>query len=187
MFAVRVLVVAAALACGGALAQDAKPKTYSVNFQNVQLDEVFAWYAKETGLGFIPPKEKPKGALTLRTDPKKKFTLAEMTDLLNESLIQQKWLLIRHEKSFVVVPADEKIDATLVPQVKVEDLKDRGKTEMVQTVLKLPAGLGDEAKELKKLLTPFGAVVFVKDTAVITDTAGSVLRIKGVIDDFLRG
>lgn len=185
MFAVRVLVVAGALACGKALAQDAKPKTYSVNFQNASWDVVLAWYAEETGLTFVEAKDKalPKGALTLRNAVGKKFTLGETTDLLNEALIQQKWLLIRGEKSFVVVPADEKIDPALVPKVKVEDLKDRGDTELVQVVLKVPAALEDEAKELWKFLTPFGSMVRLKDTVIVTDTRKSVLRIRTILTE----
>lgn len=178
MFAVRFLVVSGALACGGALAQDTKPKTFSVNFQNVAWDDVLAWYAKETGLTLIPGKEKPKGILTLKPGVGKKFTVGEMTDLLNESLAQQKWLLIRRHLSFVVVPADEKIDPMLVPRVPLDELPDRGRTELVQTVLKLPAGLGDVKEELKRLLTPFGLLEIVKDTIVVTDTVGNVVRIQ---------
>ena len=35
---------------------------------------------------------------------------------------QQKFLLIRREASFTIVPADEKIDRAILPRVRVEDL-----------------------------------------------------------------
>jgi hypothetical protein len=130
----------------------------------------------------IPGKEKPKGALTLKPGAGKKFTVGEMTDLLNESLAQQKWLLVRGEKSFRVLPADKKIDPMLVPRVSLDELPDRGRTELVQTVLKLPAGLGDVEEELKRLLTPFGSLVQVKGTIVVTDTVGNVVRIQKILE-----
>lgn len=183
MIAVRVLVIAGALACGGASAQDAKPKTYKVHFDNAKWDDVFAWYAKETGLGFIPPKEKPKGALTLKPGADKKFTVGEMTDLLNESLAQQKWILIRGHQWFRIVSADEKIDPMLVPRVTLDDLKNRGNTELVQTVLKLPVDAGDVSDdELKRLLTPFGSLVRLKTSILVTDTVGNVVRIQKTLE-----
>jgi hypothetical protein len=185
MFAVRAIFFLSLCAC--AHADDKKPdapKTFEMKFKAAKWDDVFAWYAKETGLAFVAGKDNalPKGALTLRTDAMKKFTVGEMTDLLNEALVQQKWLLIRRTQSFVVVPADEKIDATLVPRVALSELPDRGRTELVQVVLRPPAEILDSLDEVKRLLTPFGSITRFKDTFIITDTVGNIGRIQKTIE-----
>lgn len=182
MFAVRFLVVSGVLACGGALAQDTKPKTFSVSFQNVAWDDVLAWYAKETGLTFAVGTEKPKGALTLKPGVGKKFTIGELTDLLNESLALQGRIMVRGEKSFFVPSINEKIDISLVPFVSLADLKYRGSTELVRVLLKPTDLVLDNLGDVKKLLTAFGDLERVKDSVILTDTAGNVQRIVRVLE-----
>ena len=55
-----------------------------------------------------------------------------MTDLLNETLTPQKFVIIRYEATFAVHPIDEKIDPTTIPRVEPEDLSRRGKSEIVR-------------------------------------------------------
>jgi hypothetical protein len=68
-----------------AAAQPAKAepeKTVSVNFEGAPWQEVLDWYAKETGLIMVTTV-RPTGSVTIKPGPNRKFTLSEVTDLLN--------------------------------------------------------------------------------------------------------
>jgi hypothetical protein len=183
MFAVRAIFFLSLCAC--AHADDKKPdapKTFEMKFKAAKWEDVFAWYAKETGAGFIPGKVKPKGALTLKFGAGKRFTVGEVTDLLNEALAQQGFIVLRGEKSFLVVNTKEKIDVSLVPFVSLSDLKNRGSTELVRVSLKPTDTVLANLDEVKKLLTSFGALERTKDSVILTDTAGNVQRFVRVLD-----
>src|SRR5439155_6542602 len=75
---------------------------------------------------------------------KENYTIPEVIDILNEALAQQKYRLIRRDWSFTVVPSDEPIDLSALPRVTVDELKDRGTTEMVMVAFTLPPTLSAE-------------------------------------------
>ena len=114
----------------------------------------------------VPPKDR-------------KFTLGEITDLINESLMAQKFILIRRETSFLFHPADERVDPTLVPRIEMRELKTRGKTELVQVVIPVPAGCGDDlaSRDSGSCCRRSARSTRVKDSLIILDTAGNVTRI----------
>jgi type II secretory pathway component GspD/PulD (secretin) len=128
---------------------------------------------------------KPTGAVTLTPGKDKKFTLAEVTDLLNEVLIQNKMLLVRREKTFTIIPADEKPDPSLFLRVVLEGVPDRGKTELIEVVITLPKEqpVKEYAEEIKKMLGPFGELqtITARNAVLVRDTAGNIQRIREVI------
>jgi hypothetical protein len=130
--------------------------------------------------------ELPKGTFTfLPPKPDQQFTLVEITDFVNEALLAQKWLLIRQEKTFAVVPADEKVDPKLVRRVELSELDKYGRTELVE-ILIVPSGVlaADLLDPVRKLSGPFGAVVAnggERNMLVIRDTVGNLKRIVEVI------
>ena len=72
-------------------------KRFSMWFQDLSWDDVLDWYGKTSGLTPILTV-KPKGQFTFmppRAD--QKYTLAEITDILNEALDSQKFILIRRQ------------------------------------------------------------------------------------------
>ena len=77
--------------------------------------------------------------------------------MVNEALLVKQYLLIRRPATLQLMPADEKLAAALVPLVRPDELSQRGRTEIVRTILPLD---GVEAKEalaaVKSLLGPFG-------------------------------
>jgi RNA polymerase sigma factor (sigma-70 family) len=154
-----------------------QPKKYTFGFRNTPWAEVLDWYAKESGLTPILTV-KPTGTVTIMPPKDRQFTLDEITDLINESLMAQKFILIRRQASFLIHPADEKIDPTLIPRIELGELKERGKTELVQAVIPVPAdAVQDLVPEIRKLLSPFGSANSVKGALVVMDTAGNVTRI----------
>jgi RNA polymerase sigma factor (sigma-70 family) len=159
----------------------ADPKTFAFNMLNVSWDDVIKWYSKNSGLGAINPV-KPEGKFTFTLASDKRFTLGEITDVINEKLASQKLLLLRGTKSFTIVPSDEKIPDTAIPHIELSELSDRGMTELVEVDIPVPERLTVEIQEcvpeLKKLLSPLGRVVFAKGKRLtLSDTAGSIRRI----------
>jgi RNA polymerase sigma factor (sigma-70 family) len=163
----------------------AEPKKYTFGFRNTPWADVLDWYAKESGLTDVSTS-KPKGTVTIVPPQDQKLTFAEITDLINESLMAQKFILVRGGRTFLVHPADERIDPALVPQVELAELDARGRTELVQVVIRLTGQkAADVAPDVKKLLGPFGElrVLDAGNLLVVTDTAGNLRRLVKLLRD----
>src|SRR5918994_6021298 len=74
-------------------------------------NDVMTWYANETGLAFNSVDRPPDGTFnfTPPKDPKtgqpKLYTLSEVTDIINESLLAKNMVLVRQETTFRLWPA----------------------------------------------------------------------------------
>lgn len=164
---------------------DPKEKRIAFAMRDVPWSKVMEWLSDQTGLHFIS-NHIPTGTFNFIPPKDKKYTIPEVIDLLNDGLLLHKYVLIRRDTSFTILPADEKIDPALVPRIALEDLKDRGKTEMVSVVLKLKALIStDFAPEVKKMMGPFGEVVPLAQSnqLVMQDTAGNLRRILKMVQE----
>jgi hypothetical protein len=85
------------------------PRTVSVWFKDAKWDAVLDWYAAETGLVMITTV-RPKGQFNFTPPREKRFTLEEITDIINEALAQQKMILIRRHMTFFIQSTDERLD-----------------------------------------------------------------------------
>jgi type II secretory pathway component GspD/PulD (secretin) len=151
----------------------------TVNFKNAHWDDVLEWFAKESGLTPILTV-RPTGSVTLQPPKDRQYTLGEVVDLLNEALIQQRFILIRRQVSFYIHPSDEKIDASWVPRIELHELPSRGRTELVQVIIPLKTlSVEETAPEIQRLLSPFGMVSSLSklNALVVLDTAGNIKRI----------
>ena len=159
-----------------------KAKTYTFRMKNVPWSDVLDWYSKESGLTMITTV-KPTGRFTCDPPEGAEFTLAEITDLINEAMTQQKFILIRRKMTFFIHPLDEKLDI-YYPRVELNELPDLGRTELVEVQSPLTnLDAGDVKDELRKLLTPFGEVVFAKGkTLIVRDTVGNLRRIRETLE-----
>jgi RNA polymerase sigma factor (sigma-70 family) len=164
----------------------AEPKRHTFVMRAMPWASVLEWYSDLSGLAYVG-NVKPTGTFTfLPTPGKRQFTLEELTDFLNEALLAQRYLLIRLEGSFTVLPAGEKIDPILLPRVGLDDLEKRGKTELVTVVVPLTnLTAKDLAPEVKKMLGPFGEVVTLEkaNQFLLQDTAGNLRRVHQTIKD----
>src|SRR5262249_8083662 len=110
-------------------------KRYRIEFRDAPWADVLHWFAQVSGLSFNSPY-KPTGKFTF-VPPKdadgrvREYTIPEVVDLLNETLMPQNFLLVRRRNSFKVTPADEKIDRSVLPTVTAEVLPEYGRTELV--------------------------------------------------------
>jgi RNA polymerase sigma factor (sigma-70 family) len=148
--------------------------------------KVFEWYSEASGLPLVTA-HKPTGTFTfIPAKGKRDFTLTEITDLLNEALLAQKYTLVRRPMSFTVLPADEKIDPALLPRVPLDDLGKRGKTELVTVVLQLTnVTAKDIATDVKKMLGVFGDMVVLEkaNQLILQDTAFNLQQIRQMVND----
>ena len=160
-------------------------KTFTLNFDKADWNTVLDWYATESGLTMITTV-KPTGSVTMKPGKERKFTMAEITDLINETMAQQKFILIRRHMTFFIHPADEKIDPTLVPRIELSELPKRGRTEIVQVILPVKGMVvGDAQDELKRLLTPFGQMIPLEkpNALLLMDTVGNIARVQHTLDE----
>jgi hypothetical protein len=151
---------------------------------------VFEWLSDQTGLPVIA-EQLPTGTFSISSPPNKRYTLVHVIDLLNEALMGQKYVLIRGEKSFRLVATNKKIDQASLPQVKIEELGNRGRTELVSVELPLKRlEAGDIGPEVKKLLGPLGGISALGGPAnrlLIHDRAGNLQRIVQTIKEVEEG
>ena len=126
---------------------------------------------------FKPPKD-PK------TGQPKQYTLAELTDAINETLLSKGYILVRGETTFRLWPSDTKIDPALVRRVHVDELKSLAVRDVVQTVLPLNALVAeDQVANVQKMMSKIGEVVALtggRNALLMTDLAGNLSRI---VDD----
>jgi hypothetical protein len=133
-------------------------KFVSVQFDNAPWQKVIEWYQDQSGLEFHSSYAPPTGSFSYYG--KRKLTIPEITDLLNEALQVKKYVLLRREATFMLHPADEAVPLELVPRIKIEELKNYGKSEFVSLVYELKhLGAKETAPEIKKMMTPFGQVM----------------------------
>src|SRR5205823_14175840 len=88
-------------------------KTYKFEFRDKRWTDVLDWFTQISGLQFHSPY-KPTGTFTsiapkLANVQPREYTIPEIVDILNEALLLQKFLLIRREATYTIIPADEKI------------------------------------------------------------------------------
>jgi RNA polymerase sigma factor (sigma-70 family) len=162
-----------------------EPRKYAFEMDHKPWASVLEWYSGLSGLPYVG-QVKPTGTFTFLPAPgKRQFTLEEITDVLNEALLAQKYVLVRRNRAFTVLTAEEKIDATLLPRVRLDELEQRGKTELVTVVLPLANPTSREVvAEVKKMLGPFGEVVLERaNQLILKDAAGNLQRIQQTIKD----
>jgi general secretion pathway protein D len=192
-------VLAAALGTA-AVAQDPKPaappavaapaapkpaeKTVTFAFDGKPWPEVLDWFKQESGLALITSYV-PTGSAKIGA-PNRKFTIPEVVDVLNEALAAQNYILVRREASFGVYPADVPPPAAVLPYLTPDELKGRGKTELVKCSVAVKTVQADQIEgQIKKQLTPgFGKIdTFGANQLIITD---KVIVLERILDEIKR-
>jgi hypothetical protein len=119
-------------------------KKIAFRMQNKPWREMLDWFADQTRLPWDSAYPLPKGTFTFIPPTfdggkSREYTLVEIYDIINEIMQgSTKHTLIRREKSIMVFPIDDwKGCLGLMPCVKLRELPGRGRTEIVQVVVKL--------------------------------------------------
>jgi hypothetical protein len=131
-----------ALAIDPVSAQQAEPPVrqelprYAFKFYKAPWTQVISLLTQITEVPFIGGS--PTGAFTFippTTDGKeKKYTVPEIIDILNESLLEQKYMIFRRHASITLWSADVPLNPRLWPDftlLTVDDLPNYGNTEVV--------------------------------------------------------
>jgi type II secretory pathway component GspD/PulD (secretin) len=142
--------------------------------------------AKITGLQVVSPVRPTGVCLIPAKSPNgkdKTYTVAEIIDMLNESLAPQKLILVRGTAKIGVYPADEEVDHSLLKTVTLQELygPGLGKTEVVRLVYQLTQlDAKSTALTAKKLLGSFGQAIPIEEAnqLILIDT---VANLRGVI------
>jgi hypothetical protein len=148
-------------------------------------NEVFEWLVDQTGLSHISTQAAPSGSFNFISPKGATYTAAEVIDIINEGLLQDKYVLIRRPRSFTIISADQKVDPSNIARVAPDELPQRGASEMVQTVVSLRGLSAEEyAADAKRQLGPLGSVVPlpVANQLILQDAAGNLLRLLETID-----
>lgn len=166
-------------------------RTYAFEFRAAPWSQVLEWLTDITGLPLIT-NYRPTGAFTFiapkveGTKDPKKYTVPEIIDVLNESLLAQKFMIIRRQASMIIWPADEALDAQLIRPVTVEQLPELGKTEMVKLTYPLKQLTAESfAPGVKKMMGPFGQVIPLEEAnrLVLIDNVANLREIIRTIQD----
>ena len=147
--------------------------------------EVLKWFAQKANMPLVHAERSPASTFTYvpPLDPVTgipvEHTLVEILDVLNDSLQRdhERWL-VRDGRLVLYVTADGLFDIP-IPKVKLADLRDRGRTEIVQVVILVRAGMDAQevAPDIKRLLGPHGRVVPLPDTnELVIQGRGDALR-----------
>jgi hypothetical protein len=73
---------------------------------NVTWKEVLNWLEEQTGLAVVS-NNTPLGRFTFLGPKGARYTMPQILDILSEALRQQEMLLIRRERNFALVFADQ--------------------------------------------------------------------------------
>jgi type II secretory pathway component GspD/PulD (secretin) len=146
---------------------------------------VFKWITDQTGKPVVSTF-RPTGSFSFISPVGATYEIAEVIDIINEGLLAQKFYLLDNERNWLVVPADEKIDPSKLPTIKLEDLDKRGRNELVRLSLTLRTlQAADIAPEIKKVMGPFGEISVLEkfNQLYLQDTGANLRRIKKLLDD----
>ena len=168
-------------------------KKIAFEMRNATWNKVLEWVSEQTGKPYVGGII-PNGTFTFipaKTGMiSKKYAMPEIIDILNESLQEQKLVLVQQRTSYTIWPADTKIDISLVPQVPIEDLRTkRGKTEIVSVILPLKTlNPLDISPEIKKIMGPFGEMVPLESSnqILLVDKVGILLRVLDLVSRIER-
>lgn len=156
-------------------------KTIAFEMRDKPWVSVLEWLSDQAGIP-VMTVDRPTGTFTFIA-PKnapREYTIPQIIDILNEALVNQKFIIIRRSNSFTIVAADNPIDRAILPRLTPEELDQHGATELANVPITLKTLVAEDvAPEVKKMMGPFGEVVSLSgaNQLLMTDTVGNLKRI----------
>jgi hypothetical protein len=149
--------------------------------------DALKWFAEQANLPLTAIAPIPDSSFTFTAPTNSKYTLTEIYDILNEVLqTQHRTTIMRGGNGLTLVDAGAELPDHLVPRLSMADLKDRGRTEVVEVVIKMPAGASIEEAglDIQRAVGTFGRVTPLDDNRVIVrGQVASLRRVLMVCDD----
>ncbi len=159
------------------------------NFSRTDWGTVLEWIAEEAGLA-LQFDQYPVGTLTY-VDPTRSYTLSEAMDVVNRSLMDRGYALVRRGRQLILIDYEAenatKLIRELAELIPLEELDERGNYDIVRCVFPLGSMTAEAAKtEIGgQLIGPAGDIV-VLDSArqvVVTDTVGRLKAIRALLQN----
>ena len=159
------------------------PATQKLMFQfrEMKWDNVLDWFAAQQDLTLVMDQI-PPGTFTYSDT--RSYSPSEGIDLLNSVLMTRNFTLVRREKMLVVMALSDSIPLELLPRVKLEELVQRGRFELVSVIFPLGGRPIDVVlQEVKPFLSSYGrAIPLARGTQVlVVETAGKMQTINEII------
>ncbi len=156
-------------------------KKLMFQFREMKWDDVLDWFAAQQDLTLVMDQI-PPGTFTYSDT--RSYSPSEGIDLLNSVLMTRNFTLVRREKMLVVMALSDSIPLELLPRVKLEELVQRGRFELVSVIFPLGGRPIDVVlQEVKPFLSSYGrAVPLARGTQVlVVETAGKMQTINEII------
>jgi type II secretory pathway component GspD/PulD (secretin) len=152
------------------------------NFHEAPWTDVLRLFTDAAGLT-LHLRETPPGFFTYYD--RRSYTPTEALDVMNRYLLQDGFILVRHDRFLTVLDVNKGIPPNLIETVPVESLITRGATELLRVAL--PLGDRDAAtaaEEVRGLLGPQGTVVSLESAGsiVVTDIAANLRRVQQLLE-----
>src|SRR5262245_39906773 len=80
-------------------------KKYTLEFREKQWKYVFEWLTDKTSLPLVTNLQPPTGTFTFIAPQGRKYTMGEIIDIINEGLLQHKYVLLRRPQAFTLAAA----------------------------------------------------------------------------------
>ncbi|MEX0712350.1 MAG: secretin N-terminal domain-containing protein, partial [Pirellulales bacterium] len=154
----------------------------SFSFKGQPWPAVLEWLADVSDMS-LHWQEAPAGYLDLTT--RGRYSVEDVRDLINSVLLSKGYTLLRNGE-ILMVANTKTLDASLVPRVRLDELDDRGRYELVKVLFDLDWLVAEAAaEEVKPLLSPHGKVTALKNTNRLDmlDTAGNLLKIRELLSE----
>lgn len=150
-------------------------------FRELKWDEVLNWFARQQDLTLVMDRT-PPGTFTY--SDARSYSPSEGIDLLNSVLMTRNFALVRREKMLVVMELSDSIPLELLPRVRLEQLPERGRFELVSVMFAL-GGRPIEVvlQEVKPYLNSYGRAIPLAQSGqlLVIETAGKMQTINELI------
>lgn len=153
------------------------------NFRFAPWSEVLRLFAREAGLSLdllnVPPG-------TFSYFDQKSYTPREALDVLNGYLLPKGYVLVYRDDFLVCLNIDDPIPPNIIPNVKPEDLVNRGRNELLTVVFPLEGVEAAQiAAEINEVKGPQGKVAALTsiNSVLVTDIGSNLSRINLMLQD----
>ncbi len=156
-------------------------KKLMFQFREMKWDDVLDWFAGQQDLTLVMDQI-PPGTFTY--SDARSYSPSEGIDLLNSVLMTRNFTLVRREKMLVVMALSDSIPLELLPRVKLDDLLQRGRFELVSVVFPLGGrSIESVLQEVKPFLSSYGRAVPLATGSqlLVVETAGKMQTINEII------
>ena len=152
------------------------------SFRHQRWIDVLEWLAEQSNLSLVLDAPPPG---SFNYSDSREYTPLEAIDLVNGVLASKGYTLVRRDRMLTLVNLAGGVSSVLLPQVKLEDIDDRGKFEMVSVAFPIGNRKMDAVSaEIQVLLGPYGKIsplaasgqILVTDRAGIMRTIGAVIK-----------